>query len=368
MLQPTNKKIILNPLISIWAIVQLAIVFYYGIYSEQEALKYISEADYLLKNGHFSEPKYLFYASYILLHLFMKIIGAGTIGVYLTQLSLNALATHFFYKLTLEYTNKYAANISTLLLIIFIPYQAWTAHLYTESLFCSCIVFLCYSFLSKNLSWKKKAISVPLLLMLTILSRPTGLLFIPIIFFAFLLSTRHIKLSYKCLLAMIVTILFVAILQYAMYGKGEFNFLKPFVQEHIICGMPTNNIAFIENDKADNALPALWQFISNHTTTFLKLIGKRLIAFWGLYRTYFSWKHNLMLAFFFYPVYFLFVAGLKSQFANSRMVFYTSLLTIFIFSVSIVITCDDWHNRFIMPLVPILLLGTAFTVKKIYKE
>lgn len=171
---------ILGLLTIVWLIIQVSLFWRFGIIAKDEALKYINEAIYWDTHGKLSEPKYLFYSAYIFVHWITNKLGWGLIGVYIIQLIWNGAATYFFYRLNYEHSKNIKQSLTaTILLMFLIPFQSWNVHLYTESFFLSTIIIASYFWFKPN----KKQIDhyfQLFLLVIIILSRPTGLLFIPI--------------------------------------------------------------------------------------------------------------------------------------------------------------------------------------------
>ena len=145
-----------------------------------------------------------------------------------------------------------------------------------------------------------------------------------------------------------------------MKGEGEFDFIKPFIEEHIICGVPqaVNNNLVLPAD--GNSVQGLFYYIRHNPAHFLKLSFQKSAAFFGFTRSYYSSKHNLVLTLFFYPLYILAFTGLliRRKEYNRYSLFFTA--GILIFASSVILTCDDWLNRFIMPVLPyIIVLATT---------
>ena len=69
-----------------WALVQALLLCKYGIVTNNEATKYIREANNLLSHKNFSEQKYIFYSSYIFIHAAFIKLGFEIAGVYIFQL------------------------------------------------------------------------------------------------------------------------------------------------------------------------------------------------------------------------------------------------------------------------------------------
>ncbi|HEX6191650.1 MAG TPA: glycosyltransferase family 39 protein, partial [Chitinophagaceae bacterium] len=226
-------------LVILFCLVQAGLVIAFGVYTKEEATKYIYEADFFLQQGQFSQPKYIFYSLYIFLQILAFKLHAGFIGVYIFQLLLNGLATVCFYKLALKVSgDKKAAFISTALLILCIPFQKWTAYLFTESIFFSLVIIFTYVLFTQYKNANTRPLLLLLLLFLLIISRPTGMLLIPA---SLILASHYLWANGKKWLMLAVWLPGIAglilLLDTAIKGKGEFDFIKPFVEEHIICGL-----------------------------------------------------------------------------------------------------------------------------------
>lgn len=147
-LQTKRLKLIL---LAGWIIVQAICLLKTGIVEKGESLKYINEALLFANGGQFSQPKYLFYSVYIAIRLFFEEAGLGATGVYIFQLLLNLVSIFFFYKLSIRYFNsERSAKIAALLLIVCLPWQLWTTHLYTESVFINLVIIFTYFLLKPD--------------------------------------------------------------------------------------------------------------------------------------------------------------------------------------------------------------------------
>ncbi len=355
-------------LLLIFSFVQLALLLWVGIYTKEEAIKYIGEAGYFQQYLHFSEPKYLFYSSYIFLHVLSHAIGAGIVGVYILQLIVNAIATLCFHSLVVNLTaKKTIAFLATLLLVLCIPYQKWTVYLFTESIFFSLLIIYFYILFQKREESSTRIILAAILLLLIILARPTGILIIPptlLLIARYLYKHKHfIPLTIACVAGVLA---FVVITNLAMQGQGEFDFLKPFREEHIICGYPQKTSTGNTNTSA-NTLQGLMIYIFQNPRQFGVLAIERIIAFFGMIRPYFSARHNLFLGAFFYPIYLFALAGIPTMYRVSKRFAFFSAMVISVFMISVMVTCDDWHNRFIMPVMPVIFVFAAAGMDKLYE-
>lgn len=351
----------------LFCVVHAGLLLNFGIYAQEEAVKYTYEADHFAEHGWFSQPKYIFYSGYIFLRVICNAIGAGDVGMYIIQVLINALAAICFYKLILKLSGKYqAAVFGTLLLILCIPYQKWTAYLFTESIFFSLVIIYTYVLFASFKNRYTKPVLATVLLLLLVIGRPTGMLMIPATF-AFI--SYQLFLNRQKLLAFAIWLPGIAglllLVDAAMKGKGEFDFIKPFVEEHIVCGVP-ERVATTAAAHGDS-LRVLLIYISEHFIDFIQLAFQRLISFFGLIRPYYSAMHNLLLIAGFYPIYILSTFGIRYMYRSAKPFFIFSVVLVATFAFSVMLTCDDWHNRFIMPVMPIIFIYAAVGGSQLYE-
>jgi hypothetical protein len=150
-----------------------------------------------------------------------------------------------------------------------------------------------------------------------------------------------------------------------MKGKGEFDFIKPFVEEHIICGLP-EGAGNATTQGEGNSLAGLLSYIASNFIDFIRLGFRRLIAFFGLIRPYYSNMHNLLLIISFYPIYIFASFSIRHTYRRARRFFILSVSLIITFALSVMLTCDDWHSRFIMPVMPLIFIYAGMGATNLY--
>lgn len=240
-------------------------------------------------------------------------------------------------------------------------YQSYNVHLFTESVFFSfSILFSFYLFSVKKLTVTFTAFLLAALAFLSF-TRPTGILFIPAtIFFLIFRFGRRKALFIFCTTTVVGLIAFYFLLNAALGSGGEFDFLLPYIEEHIICGVPTvqqpNNLRLPVNK---NSVEGLWHVMTNNSSLFLRLAKERFLAFWGVQRQFFSVGHNLFVALYFYPLYLFILLGLRRLLRNRLPQTVFIITYIFLVMLTVLLSCDEWHNRFIYSIFPFLLLMAA---------
>lgn len=345
-------------LILSWIVVQSTILYKFGIVTDFEAKKYINEAGNLLQNGTVSTPNFWLYSVQIFLIAAAIKLNTGFLAVVIVQLFFNGLATYIFFRFISKTSNRIAAFIITLLLICNFPIQTFNTALQTESLFHSfTILFSCYLLTQEKLNFKN-SILIFLFLVVISFTRPTGLFFIPAtalyLFFRFFYSFSVVlKLS----ITVAASIGFLFFLNIALGSGGELDFMLPFRDERIICGVPTlphfQNIRTSENP---NSVFGLLYYITHNFDQFIRLTWFRSKAFWGLFRSYYSFSHNLYLGLYFFPFYILVIASIRKWIKRNKYILIYCCSLILITWGSVILTCDDWHNRFFLSIVPYIYI------------
>ncbi|MEO6136854.1 MAG: hypothetical protein ABIP35_16995 [Ginsengibacter sp.] len=358
-------------LLIVWAIIQSWLLLKNGIVTNLEATKYINEANHFLETRDFSAPNFYLYSTQILLIAAAIKIKAGFISVVIIQWILNLLATFMLYKLALIFLKKeWLAFLATAIFIIDIPYQHYNSYLYTESIFYSLtIIFSSYLLRIKKLNIDTISFIAIMLLLLSI-TRPTGILFFTAtaiyLFFRFL---YRITFIYKTLITVGTLIIFLAVIDQMLQTGGNFNFMLPFEKENIICGVNTTSEVSIKTIHESNSLKGIVYYIANNEEQFFRLARLKTIAFFGFTRDYYSSAHNWFLILFYYPFYLLSIVGIwkKIKQKDKSLLFMISI--IILYWITTLLTCDDWHNRFILTVFPFFFLtGLAAFTRNNIKE
>lgn len=354
-------------LLFLWAVVQGLLIGQYGIVTNLEATKYIDEANHFLQFGYFNTNNHYLYSTQIFLIAAVIKLHLGFRVIVAVQLFLNLLATIMFYKLSRSFLKRPTlATAATLFFIINLPYQSYTAYLFTESIFYSLtIIYSSYILRLEKLTLKDW---IFILLFATLLSitRPTGVLFFAAtllyIFFRFF---NNLEALYKIITICVSLTFFLIIINSMLQAGGSLDFMLPFKKENIICGVNTVNNADIKTIEKGNSIQGIGYYIFNNKEQFLKLAKLKTLAFFGMLRTYYSLAHNILLVLFFYPFYILSFIGMWKKFKVKEKSIIYMLSIIVLYWLTTLLTCDDWHNRFVLTVSPFLfLLGFAAFTKK----
>lgn len=352
---------------TLWLALQAYFFGRFGIVADYEAPKYIEQAQHLITHGHYTSRNFLFYSTEILLIAIGLKTGMGYAFAIAVQLIFNGLSVYCFYQTILHFTRSTkAAFLFTVVFLSMIYYHLYNVHLFTESLYYSFTTIYAFILFSIKKPTLKSIVLALLGLALLYFTRPTGIFFLPATLLYFII--KFYKGKTVLLPGLFITaalILMYFLLNFAMKSGGEFDFLLPYSSKMIICGVPTiDTPSAITIPVEKNTLGSLWYLITHHTSLFLELAGKRLIAFWGVVRPYYSLPHNLFIAIYFYTAYLLIIIRIKRAFKSyfSEIAFF-SVVILLVMSTSM-LSCDEWHNRFILALLPYLLFLACLTIYK----
>lgn len=358
-LTKSSLKQQIGVLVTVWILFQFFFFYHFGIVTAFESSKYINQANIFLNTGHYATGNFLFYSVEILLIAVSKSTQTFPWLPVSIQLLVNAFSIFCFYKLCLAITkDSIKAFIITLLFECMFYYHLYNVHLFTESLYYSFSII--YTFLL--FSVRKLSLKTILLLFLGLsllyFTRPTGLFFIPstVVFLVFKFYRKRAVLILSGLL-IFGLICFYFLLNFSLRSGGELDFLLPYIDERIICGVPTiqtPHVIKVPGEK--NSVEGLWYVITHYPSLFFGLAWRRWIAFFGVTRSYFTLAHNLFIAAYFYAAYILGLFGLRKMIASFLPLTAFLFCNILLVMVTVVLSCDEWHNRFILALLPFFLL------------
>jgi hypothetical protein len=150
-------------------------------------------------------------------------------------------------------------------------------------------------------------------------------------------------------------------------SKGEWDFMLPYLDERIICGVPTldHNVA-IKTIPEGDSIYGLFYYIVHNFEQFSRMAFLRSKAFFGLLRSYYSTSHNIFLAAFFYPIYAAALLSLTWWVKNNgyRLLYFSALLLMTWGTT--MLTCDDWHNRWFLSISPWVILTALPAITKLF--
>jgi hypothetical protein len=357
-------------LLMLWLLLNTFLILHRGIELQWEAAKYIGQARLFLATGAPKSSNFWFYIIQILLIAFSIKFHLGFFFVVLVQLFFNLLATAFFYK-TVQYIfgDVRTAFVATLLLLGNYCYHEFNIYLYTESLFYSFTLILsCYLIQIRTLTLKNTSAVIAMLVIVCI-TRPTGLLFLfPVFLYLFLKFFRNMAAWKKITLLTGLTTLFLFMLNVALGSGGELDFMRPYRDERIICTCGTLPYHLpIKTAANGNSLYGLLYYIIHNTAQFLRLAELKSVSFWILCRVYYSTLHNIYLIVFFGAIYLMTLTSLGYWFRRNPNILCYLLTAIGLTWLTVLLTCDDWQNRFYLTISPFLIILATPTLQKLLR-
>ncbi len=352
-----HSKTQLLAIVFIWILIQSILFLQNGIKPILESLKYIGAAEMLLETGHLPELRYFFYLSTTLVIAFCLKMGFGISGAIVIQLIISLVATIFFYKaLAKIQTRNFSALITTLTLTLCIPFYTWNFYLYTESLFYSfALLFFSHCIFHDKITIKIAAIQFTLLL-LVIISRPLGILFLPC-WIIYLINKVNNKYRTHLFAGFILCVIVLAIVSNLVLGNiSDWQILKPAEFNYVICDIPTGRTYISEYIKDKAPLTQLFLYITTYPSAFFSIALKRIQAFLFLTRDYYSILHNTALMIFSFILYLPILFNMLMYYAKKKTsITVLSYSIVVLFCLAIILQCDDYHNRFHNTIIPVFL-------------
>jgi hypothetical protein len=348
----------------------LSVIVYYnlfGIFTQLEAEKYIYQADYFLRYGSFSASRYWFYAATIFIIAFATKASLGLVGAFVIQAGINLMAYLFFYKALKTIFTPVTATLIILYLLAFLPYQSWVVYLYTESVFYSAILLLLSTLILYKPDSIKNISFIALALLLTIISRPLGILFaISTYLYCLYVANRKWKVILLCGAVFLATALYFVV-NTIFSSIEDWTITKPFEEENIICDLPsTIHSTTLYLDKSAGPVYQLCYYIYHNFDHFIHYAGIKLRYFFLMRRDYYSNKHNAYLLINIIPVYIFSIGSLFVKNIKWRKEIGVFLISsIFLYALTIVLQCDDYHNRFILSIYPFFVILAAKTIESL---
>jgi hypothetical protein len=325
-----------------------------------------------LKNGSFSSGNFVFYSVPILLIAFAIKTGLGYGFVVVVQLILNGVSAFCFFKLIRRFTgSEKAAFLYTIFFLGMVYYQLYNTCLYSESLFFSLSIIYTYLLFNTGRYQLKTWAGILAVLCLLYLTRPVGIFFIPATFVYFIFRFfRKKALSILVFAFLAFLAAFYFMLNYSLGSGGELNFLLPYQKEQIICGVSTINDTHSLNVPGENnSISSLVYIVTQHWELFSRLAAKRLVTFFRVTRPYYSLSHNFFLCLYFYPLYLFILAGIVKMTRRHLAEFLFMMIIVSLTTITVILSCDEWHNRFILAILPFLfLLSSGIFQNKVEKQ
>jgi 4-amino-4-deoxy-L-arabinose transferase-like glycosyltransferase len=356
----------------VFLIVHATLWYIQGVELGLEADKYISQGEILLREGRLSESKFIFYLPVILLVSAAKALGLPLYVVAIVQILFSAYAQYVFYKLMRKLSSNATAFLASLILLLFIPLQAWNLFLYSDSIFISFSLLFAYTIYNYRPTRLKTILPVLLVLCGLVFSRPSGILFIPatIIYILLLPQDRRTRVIIAVGSITVLVLMYLSI-NTIFSGGSDMDVIKPYVEEHVICFVPQkpegSSLTLLNSG---DPVKDLFYYVVHNPLHFLRMVSLRMLSFFNLCRPYYSSTHNLLLIAFMVPMYLFSIAGILKTWRRTKPFVLFIALFVVLYSLGIALQCDDWHSRFTMVVIPyfIYLAAAGFMSLKPFRH
>jgi hypothetical protein len=231
-------------------------------------------------------------------------------------------------------------------------------------------IYLLYSIFQKQ-EYKRWWILL-LVLLLIIFSRPVGVIFFVSLLIIFLI--KLIKEKKHCLYFSLISIIIISLI---LFLQSSFTFYfnpDSLRRMEVICQVPETNAVTSYTEYNSAGLQSFFKVITNEIglKNFLILGLKKVGSFFGMVRGFYSSSHNIIIVcteLILYPLAITGILFFKSRPASYLKLFL--LIYLIITALGIFFTCDEWSNRFIVPILSVLIIlaamGAAFINSSILK-
>lgn len=348
--------------VALWLFFQFLWYLRFGFVFGSEGYKYTREAIYFLEHHAFSQFRYLFYFTTIAVIALSLTVKTGVLGALLCIMCVNLAAyLYFFSALKKKFGRSLPALIVVALLLSFWPYQSWSLYLFTECMFYSLVMVL-FGHLLRFTNLTVRFLSVAcILLLLLIISRPLGILFVPpVLLFVFVHLGKRQRF-YLFFAGLVFVVLLNKIVYIFFTTTSDWSMKYALAGDMIVCDVPRNDGRYqVKLSNSPNQLYQLFYYLLHNFGHFLGLAAVRLRYFFFLAKPYYSFGHNLYLIA--YDVLFY-----GSIFWNFRRIVRTVpaalllfvLSSVFLFALAVALQCDEYHSRFFLTLTPFFVMLTV---------
>lgn len=332
----------------------LGIFLHQGILTDKEAVKYLGcAADVLHGDFHDLTGNYLKYGAYILFLLPFVALGPPSLAV-VAQIALGIAAAFALSRIVERLTGSMGlGSMAMAILLLCYPVQVWTLALYTDGFFTS-IGILSVERITRNNGLDPWTIFLALL---TLFARPIGMLLVgPALIWKWT-NTPHSRTRIAAR-----SIGYAMIFSVAVSLPGiERAQLAPIVEAHVIAGFPEDTGAMDRFTGSSIADAQIFLIQRHGVLGWLDLAARRICALFTLHRPYYSTGHNIV-AGIYYILYPFALIGLWRW----RKEPFVGLIAAVLLSYTLLIglTHDEWSGRFLVPLLPWLIVLSAISMDK----
>jgi len=340
-----------------WLLMQLVLVFYLGINTQEESIKYIELANRWLQGDRNFNWNQFFYTGYISIHVIVRWMGLPVKSMYFIQLICSGLSLYYFVNIIrLFIWNKTAIIGAGILYATCFFIQQWVSALFTDSIFCSLLIISLYFLLTEESSPRNKFLCWFLLLILPVF-RPIGFLFLLLaaIYWIFISGKRNLGKPVICFIYILLITLFI---KRSLVENPAYFYPYHNREANIICGYPSGLLAYRQVPYREGM--SIFSYFSANPGMTFRLFFYRFVKIFSMTRDYFSPVHNALLAGISILYFVLAIAGMITGWIRNKRFLIFLICGILLFSVPSVVFCQDWSGRFSLPVFCLILILSSF--------
>ena len=366
------RRIFVHPLdaallVIVWAGVNGGLYAHYGVKVVNDSPRYLNYAQQIADGLGWYESHNFWYLGYVLFVLVIKGTFQSNGALIAGQILLHGIATVALYRTSYQvFASRGAALVTALFFLAWIEIPTWNFYVLAESWYVSLVCLVLYSIVSFDGS-PKRWVATTLLVLLTFITKPTGIAVL-IAYGAFLMSYYSVRTKGSKPVAYLLAMLMLPLL-YGLINQmlSSFVLIENYATGEVVYGMstvhgyagkeqlvlPTGNLIIPSTRHAP--IPRLLLFVIGNPVYFARLSSMKALYFLGHIRPYYSWLHNAFIIATLYPLYLLAGKALLQSSLNFSIRRFC-LTFIILHTLAIMGTSVDWDGRFLMPLLPIVLL------------
>lgn len=374
------EKLFSKPLILIF-IVYCAVSFFlfqmYGVKLVNDSERYLKYA-LNLQSGFYFDPHNFWYFTYSLFIYCINLFSDNPFWIIVTQYVLCFLSIISLYKTyLLLFEDKTGALLTSILYILFIEVVTWNSYILCESLYCSLTCFSLYRLVTllKNPNSTLGIGVTIIIVLLTILTKPSGIALLGAIVLTLIISQWKLFISKQLKIGLVIVLSLASVvlinqmlttfLLIENYVTGDIIYAAsslPGFSHHSWLVIQTPESIYIPSIDLP-PLIRLAVFIAHNFWFWTQLFIAKILYFIFHVRPYWSFKHNVFVLILLLPMYvFMGFHFIKHRLSSPFLSF---SVTYFLLHILIVgVTSVDWDGRFLMPVLPLIFILGVTSIRK----
>lgn len=361
-----SHKLVICALL-LWVPAQLVYYNFQGISHGGDTSRYIDAAKYMLLEHSIPEGKAVAYMGYNLFVAVMFFFGLGEKSIVLVQVLMSFIASICLYRLAYNVSINKVASFLAMVFYIYAPeIQSWNFYILTDSLFISMVIVSLY--LISNVGNRYQFIYTVPIVVWSAFIRPTGfLLLIASILYLALKIYRLLDKKYYVYFIILVILCLPPLYYVVNKMTIQMQVVDNYLKGQIIWGYDANALSLPKNLQFDNfygknSIVDVVNFTLHNLNFVIKLAVLKLVYLYVHVKPFYAVSHNLMIAFFYYPVYYFAIIGLLTiENTPQKLLLVTYLIGQ---TIIVMLTFEDWDGRFLHAIMPIVYIFAAICLSR----